>query len=122
MISAWSSRQRFVLGQTKVAEKSNEITAIPQLLDLLTINGATVTIDAMGCQRKIAAKIIDRQANYVLALKGNQATLRCDVETFFAEQKERGFADAAMSRHETLEKSHGASRHGPIQPLMPPAG
>ena len=107
MISAWSSRQRIVLGQTKVAEKSNEITAIPQLLDLLTINGATVTIDAMGCQREIAAKIIDRQVNYVLALKGNQGTLRCDVETFFAEQKERGFADAAMSRHETLEKSHG---------------
>ena len=107
MISAWSSRQRIVLGQTKVAKKPNEITTIPQLLDLLTINGATVTIDAMGCQKEIAAKIIDRQANYVLALKGNQATLRCDVETFFAEQKERGFADAAMSRHETLEKSHG---------------
>lgn len=107
MISAWSSRQRIVLGQTKVAEKSNEITAIPQLLDLLTIKGATVTIDAMGCQKEIAAKIIDKQADYVLALKGNQGTLRDDVEVFFAEQKERGFADAAMSRHETLEKSHG---------------
>ena len=107
MISAWSSRQRIVLGQAKVADKSNEITAIPQLLDLLTIKGATVTIDAMGCQKEIAARIIDRGANYVLALKGNQGTLRDDVEVFFAEQKERGFADAVMSRHETLEKSHG---------------
>lgn len=107
MISAWSSRQRLVLGQTKVAEKSNEITAIPQLLDLLTIAGATVTIDAMGCQKEVAAKIVEKGADYVLALKGNQGTLRCDVETFFAEQKERGFADAVMSRHGTLEKNHG---------------
>ena len=107
MISAFSSRQRMVLGQRKVADKSNEITAIPELLDLLTIKGAIVTIDAMGCQKEIAAKIIDKGADYVLALKGNQGTLRNDVELFFTEQKERGFADAAMSRHETLEKSHG---------------
>ena len=95
-----------VLGQRKVAEKSNEITAIPELLDLLTVKGAIVTIDAMGCQTEIAAKIIDKGADYVLALKGNQGTLRDDVELFFNEQKERGFADAAMSRHQTLEKSH----------------
>jgi predicted transposase YbfD/YdcC len=107
MISAFSSRQRMVLGQRKVADKSNEITAIPELLDLLTVKGAIVTIDAMGCQTEIAAKIIDRQADYVLALKGNQGNLCDDVELFFTEQKERGFADAAMCRYETLEKSHG---------------
>jgi predicted transposase YbfD/YdcC len=116
MISAFSSRQRMVLGQRKVADKSNEITAIPELIDLLTVKGAIITIDALvrstpsacgGCQKEIAAKIIDRQADYVLALKGNEGKPRDDVELFFTEQKERGFADAAMSRNETLEKSHG---------------
>lgn len=107
MISAFSSRQRMVLGQRKVADKSNEITAIPELLDLLTVKGAIVTIDAMGCQKEIAAKIVGKGADYILALKGNQGSLRDDVEEFFTEQKERGFADAAMSRHQTLEKSHG---------------
>ena len=107
MISAWSARQNLVLGQAKVADKSNEITAIPQLLDLLTIKGATVTIDAMGCQREIAAKIIEKDAHYVLALKGNQGTLREDVELFFVEQKARKYADTVVDRHQTIEKSHG---------------
>lgn len=107
MISAWSTRQNLVLGQAKVADKSNEIVAIPQLLDLLTVKGATVTIDAMGCQRTIAAKIVDKGADYVLALKGNQGSLREDVELFFAEQAARHFADTAVSRHQTVEKSHG---------------
>ena len=107
MISAWSARQNLVLGQAKVADKSNEITAIPKLLDLLTIEGATVTIDAIGCQRKIAEKIIDKGADYILALKGNQGGLRDDVELFFTEQAARGFADAVAGRHETVEKSHG---------------
>ena len=66
MISAWSSQQRLVLGQCKVADKSNEITAIPELLKLLELHGAVVTIDAMGCQRTIAAQIIDQNADYVL--------------------------------------------------------
>jgi predicted transposase YbfD/YdcC len=107
MISAWSARQNLVLGQAKVADKSNEIVAIPKLLDLLTIEGATVTLDAMGCQRKIARKILDKGANYILALKSNQGSLRDDVELFFTEQAARGFAEAVVSRHETLEKSHG---------------
>lgn len=107
MISAWSARQRLVLGQAKVAEKANEIIAIPDLLDLLTLKGATVTIDAMGCQKEIAKKIKDKEADYVLALKGNQGTLQQDVELFFTEQKMRRFADTAISRHQTLEKSHG---------------
>lgn len=107
MISAWSARQNLVLGQAKVADKSNEITAIPQLLDLLTIKGATVTIDAMGCQREIAEKIKDKQADYVLALKGNQGSLHDDVELLFTEQRARRFADLAVDRRETVEKSHG---------------
>ncbi len=93
MISAWSCGQNVVLGQAKVDAKSNEITAIPQPLDLLTIKAATVTIDAMGCQREIAAKIIAKEADYVLALKGNQGTLRDDVEEFFFEQKANGYRD-----------------------------
>ena len=107
MISAWSARHNLVLGQARVADKSNEIVAIPKLLDLLAIKGATVTIDAMGCQRKIAAKIISKGADYILALKGNQGSLRDDVELFFTEQAARGFADTAVSRHETVEKNHG---------------
>lgn len=107
MISAWSSRQRLVLGQRKIAEKSNEITAIPQLLDLLSVQGATVTIDAMGCQREIASKIKEKGADYILALKGNQGTLREDVEMFFTEQTASNFEDTASNAHRTLEKSHG---------------
>ena len=87
IVSAFAARQRLVLGQVKVAEKSNEIVAIPKLLDMLVIQGAVVTIDAMGCQRQIAQKVIDKKADYVLALKGNQGTLRDDVELFVSEQK-----------------------------------
>jgi predicted transposase YbfD/YdcC len=107
MVSAWSAGQSMVLGQVKVADKSNEITAIPKLLDMLTIKGALVTIDAMGCQREIAANIVEKEADYVLALKGNQGNLRDDVEEFFTEQKANQYADCKPSRHQTLEKSHG---------------
>jgi len=107
IVSAFAARQRLVLGQLKVNEKSNEIVAIPALLDLLSIEGATVSIDAMGCQRDIAQKIIDKNADYILALKGNQATLREDVELFVKEQQSRGYADTAISRAQTVEGDHG---------------
>ncbi len=107
MVSAFAARQRLVLGQVKVAEKSNEIVAIPALLDMMAIEGAIVTIDAMGCQRDIAQKILDKKADYVLALKGNQGTLREDVEVFVAEQKANGFKDTKVSRHETVDGDHG---------------
>ena len=107
MVSAFAARQRLVLGQVKVAEKSNEIVAIPKLLDMMAIEGAIVTIDAMGCQRDIAQKIFDKKADYVLALKGNQGTLREDVEVFAAEQKANGFKDTKISRHETVDGDHG---------------
>src|ERR1700732_1095251 len=107
MVSAFAARQRLVLGQVKVAEKTNEIVAIPALLDMMGIEGAIVTIDAMGCQRQIAEKIVDKKADYVLALKGNQGTLREDVEVFAAEQKANGFKDTKVSHHETVDGDHG---------------
>jgi predicted transposase YbfD/YdcC len=107
MVSAFAARQRLVLAQTKVGEKSNEILAIPSLLDMLSIEGALVTIDAMGCQRDIAQKIIDKKADYILALKGNQGTLREDVELFANEQKAKGFSDTTVSADETVDADHG---------------
>src|SRR5271168_2864404 len=107
MVSAFAARQRIVLGQVKVNEKSNEIVAIPALLDMLAIEGAVVTIDAMGCQRDIAEKIIAKKADYILALKGNQGTLREDVEVFANEQKIAGFKDTTISAHETVDGDHG---------------
>lgn len=107
MVSAFAARQRLVLGQVKVAEKSNEIVAIPKLLDMLVIDGAIVTLDAMGCQRDIAQQILDKKADYVLALKGNQATLREDVEVFVAEQTANGFQDTTISRTQTVDGDHG---------------
>ena len=107
MVSAFAARQRLVLGQVKVAEKSNEIVAIPKLLAMMAIEGAIVTIDAIGCQRSIAQQILDQKADYVLALKGNQTTLREDVELFAAEQKANGFKNTTVSRHETIDGDHG---------------
>jgi predicted transposase YbfD/YdcC len=107
VVSAFAAGQRMVLGQTKVDDKSNEIVAIPALLELLAIEGAVVTIDAMGCQRAIAQKIIDKRADYILALKGNQGTLRDDVELYAREQKAVGFTDAHISRDETVDGDHG---------------
>ena len=97
MVSAFAARQRPVLGQIKVTDKSNEIVAIPALLDLLAIEGAILTIDAMGCQRAIAQKIIDKKADYLLAVKGNQGSLRQDIEVFAAEQKAAAFKDTKRS-------------------------
>jgi predicted transposase YbfD/YdcC len=107
VVSAFAARQRLVLGQVKVADKSNEIVAIPALLDMLAIEGAVVTIDAMGCQRDIARKIIDKKADYILALKGNQGSLREDVELFAAEQKAASFKDTKITQHKTVDADHG---------------
>src|SRR6202034_1765307 len=82
IVSAFAARQRLVLGQVRVGEKSNEIVAIPKLLGMLKIEGAVVTIDAMGCQRDIAQTILDMRADYILALKDNQGTLEDDVKLF----------------------------------------
>ncbi len=107
MVSAFAVRQRLVLGQVKVNEKSNEIVAIPALLNMLAIEGAVVTIDAMGCQRAIAQQIKDKKADYILALKGNQGALREDVELFATEQKAFGYKDTVISQHQSVDGDHG---------------
>jgi predicted transposase YbfD/YdcC len=107
MVSAFVASQRLVLGQVKVAEKSNEIVAIPKLLDMLAVEGAIITIDAMGCQRAIAQKIIDKKADYVFGLKGNQGSLREDVELLVTEQKAKNFADSTIDRAETVDADNG---------------
>ena len=101
------ARRRLVLAQMNVSEKSNEIVAIPALLDMMAIEGAVITIDAMGCQRDIAARIITKKADYILALKGNQGTLCEDVKLFATEQKTKGFADTTISTHQTVDADHG---------------
>ena len=111
MVSAWSSKQKLVLGAQVTEEKSNEITAIPELLNLLDIKGAIVTIDAMGCQKKIVETILDRGADFVIGLKGNQGTLRSDVELLFDEQFANGFKDITVSKT-TLQTDGG---HGRIE-------
>ncbi len=106
MVSAWAAENHVVLGQIKVDDKSNEITAIPQLLDLLEISGCIVTIDAMGCQRKIAKKIVkEKKADYVLALKGNQSGLFEDVKSLFERAQEMEFENCEY--HKTEERGHG---------------
>ena len=103
LVSAWAARQRLVLGQQATAEKSNEITAIPQLLEKLALQGALVTIDAMGCQRDIAAKISAAGGDYLLALKGNQPALLDDVRFFFDDDHERDLLEC----FETVDGDHG---------------
>jgi len=107
VVSAFAAGQRMVLGQTRVGDKSNEIVAIPALLELLAIEGAVVTIDAMGCQRDIAQTIIDKKADYILALKGNQGTLRDDVELFAREQKAVAFQNTKVSQDRIVDGDHG---------------
>jgi predicted transposase YbfD/YdcC len=103
LISAFACEFGIVLGQYKTAEKSNEITAIPELINLLDLRGTIVTIDAMGCQHKIARQIIDKEADYLLALKGNQSTLCDDVQTFFEKPPTSTHFEIA----EQTDKGHG---------------
>lgn len=107
MVSAWASTNRLVLAQLKTDEKSNEITAIPELLKLLALQGCIVTIDAMGCQSNIAQVIIEGEGDYVLALKGNQGTLHKEVQDLLAYAQEIDFDQVAHDFHQTVEKNHG---------------
>jgi len=107
MVSAWASANRLVLGQLKVDEKSNEITAIPKLLQLLDLKGAVVTIDAMGCQKEIARTITEQGADYVLALKDNHPTLSEAVTLFLNDARDTAFADIEHTYHETVDGDHG---------------
>jgi predicted transposase YbfD/YdcC len=107
MVSAWATANRLVLGQVKVEEKSNEITAIPRLLEVLEVSGCIVTIDAMGCQTEIAAKIIEREAEYVLSLKENQGQLYEDVERLFVDLEDSQYTAYAFDYEKTVNKDHG---------------
>lgn len=107
MVSAWASQQSLVLGQLKTDAKSNEITAIPQLLDVLELTGGLVTIDAMGCQKTIATKIIDREADYLLALKENHPTLYQAVAQYFDPDNDQSYESGHITSAETTERSHG---------------
>jgi predicted transposase YbfD/YdcC len=107
MVSAWATANHISLGQTVVDAKSNEITAIPQLLKMLELAGSLVTIDAMGCQTAIAQAILDAGADYVLAVKENQPTLYEEIESCFLDQSPSTAAHATPHRHQTRERGHG---------------
>lgn len=107
MVSAWATRNSLVLGQRKVDEKSNEITAIPELLQKLELSGCIVTIDAMGCQTKIAETIVKKDADYVLALKGNHSLLHEDMVLLFEDLAQSGFKVFPFDHAKTVDKDHG---------------
>lgn len=107
MVSAWASANQLVLGQVKVDGKSNEITAIPKLLNILDVSGCIVTIDAMGAQTEIAKQIINQGADYVLSLKGNQGNLHQDVKQLFDWAHKTNFKDIEHEAYQTIDKGHG---------------
>ena len=122
IVSAWASQQGITLGQVAVDSKSNEITAIPQLLEMLELEGTIVSIDAMGCQREIAAKIVKGGGDYVLQVKGNQPSLQESIESAFAEldaAEESTVTNSKARRRTTREKSRGRfeTRQYTIMPL-----
>lgn len=107
LVNVWAARNRLVLAQLKVADHSNEITALPALLRALELAGCVVTVDAIGCQKTIAKEIHEADADYVLALKGNQGTLHAEVKEFLDDAQRRGFAGAVHQFVETVDKDHG---------------
>jgi predicted transposase YbfD/YdcC len=110
-VSAWASEHHLVLAQHRVESKSNEITAIPELLNLLDLNGAIITLDAMGTQREIAAQIREQGGHYILALKGNQGTLHQSVKTFFQEAERTQWANLDYSYSSATESGHHRIEH-----------
>jgi predicted transposase YbfD/YdcC len=107
MVSAWATKNRLVLGQLKVDKKSNEITAIPELLKVIEVAGCIVTIDAMGCQQEIVKLITEQDADYIITLKKNQVQLYKNVEQLFKEAIRTGFQGIEYSEYHTREQSHG---------------
>lgn len=107
MVNAWAHKNKVVLCCKAVSEKSNEITAIPEVLKMLSLQGTIVTMDAMGCQVNIADQIVDQKGDYVIALKGNQGTLHDDVKVYFEHEKTSKKKNEKLFMHETLEKDHG---------------
>jgi predicted transposase YbfD/YdcC len=107
MVSAWASSSGIVLGQIKTDEKSNEITAIPELIKSLEIEGCIISTDAMGCQKKVAEAIVDKNGDYVFGLKGNHGTMANDVELFFQNYLKNNISGFNIDTSETIEKDHG---------------
>jgi predicted transposase YbfD/YdcC len=107
MVSAWASSSGIVLGQIKTDEKSNEITAIPELIKSLEIEGCIISTDAMGCQKKVAEAIVDKNGDYVFGLKGNHGTMANDVEVFFQDYLKNNLSGFNIDTSETIEKDHG---------------
>ena len=107
VVNAWATGLRICLGQVAVDDKSNEITAVPRLLEFLELQGAVVTLDAMHCQTETASSILDQGADYVLTVKGNQPTLHQRLEELFLEYGEQDYRAPGLRRHVTVEKSHG---------------
>jgi len=107
IVSAWAARNRIVLGQVKTDEKSNEITAIPKLLELLELTGCIVTIDAMGCQTAVVKQIVEQEGDYVISLKGNQGNLHKDIEDYFCWATQTKFNAIEYDTSRTIEKGHG---------------
>lgn len=107
LVSAWDSSRSLLLGQVKVSEKSNEISAIPELIDSIDLKNSTVTIDAAGCQTEIVEKIRKREGNYMIALKGNQGTLRAEAENFFMQARDVEYEEANCKINSSCEKGHG---------------
>jgi predicted transposase YbfD/YdcC len=111
LVSAWAGQNHVALGQFATEAKSNEITAIPKLLEMLDLRGATVTVDAMGCQRAIASMVVERGGDYVMGLKGNQETAHKEVEQFFTDASANDFRDVEHTFHETTD----GSEHGRLE-------
>jgi predicted transposase YbfD/YdcC len=107
LVSAWSVRRGISLGQLATDEKSNEITAIPELLEQINVTNAVVTIDAAGCQREIAEQVIESGGDYILALKGNQGNLHQQVQDYIVKNMENEFADVSARKYEEVVKGHG---------------
>ena len=107
MVSAWATENRMVLGQTPTDAHSNEITAIPELLNVLELKGCVVTIDAMGCQKNIAEQVVGKGADYLLAVKANQGKLHENIKDLFACGERTGWDGVAHSHHEQVGKDHG---------------
>jgi predicted transposase YbfD/YdcC len=107
LVSAWASDHGLALGQVATEEKSNEITAIPALLDRIDVHGAVVTIDAMGCQKEIAQKIVDGGGDYVLAVKDNQPALCAAIEAVFRDERQDELRKSPHRQHQTCDKGHG---------------
>lgn len=122
LVSAWATENHLSLGQVAVDSKSNEITAIPELLELLDLKGALVTIDAMGCQKAIAQKIIDGGGHYILTVKENQEHLLADIQQSLADAAEQDFAGMKHDTYESRERGHGREEYRCLTVLHHPEG